>query len=48
MATDKEINRHDTHLFKKSAFPKRSTKSVQKYLDIKNGKVKKNFPYKKK
>lgn len=48
MATDKEINKHDTHLFKKSAFPKRATKSVQKYLDIKNGKVKKNFPYKKK
>ena len=47
MATDKEINKHDTHTFLKSGFPKRATKSVQKYLDIKNGKIKSNFPYKK-
>lgn len=48
MATDKEINKHDNHSFLKSGFPKRASKSVQKYIDVKNGKIKKGFPYKKK
>ena len=49
MMTDSEIAKAPTnHSYKKSGFPARSTKSVQKWIDVKNGKIKAGFPYKKK
>lgn len=51
MMTDKEIAKAPTnHSYKKSRFKnlKRATKSVQKWVDVYNGKIKKGFPYKKK
>ena len=50
MMTDKEIAKAPTnHQYKKSAFKniKRATKSVQKWIDVYNGKIKAGFPYKK-
>ena len=49
MMTDKEIAKAPTnHSYAKKGFPKRSTKSVQKWVDVYNGKIKSGFPYKKK
>lgn len=51
MMTDSEIAKAPTnHQYKKSAFKniKRATKSVQKWVDVYNGKIKAGFPYKKK
>ena len=48
MMTDKEIAKAPTnHQYNKKGFPKRSTKSVQKWVDVYNGKIKSGFPYKK-
>ena len=48
MMTDKEIAKAPTnHSYAKKGFPKRSTKSVQKWVDVYNGKIKSGFPYKK-
>jgi hypothetical protein len=47
MMTDKEIYAAPSdHTFDKSKYPERSTKSVQKYVDVYNGKIKSGFPYK--
>ena len=48
MMTDKEIIAAPSdHTFEKSKYPERSTKSVQKYIDVYSGKIKSGFPYKK-
>ena len=48
MMTDKEIRKAPTnHNFKKGRYPKSSTKSVQKWVDVYHGKIKAGFPYKK-
>ena len=48
MMTDAEIAAAPTdHKFDKKKYPARSTKSVQKYIDVYNGKIKSGFPYKK-
>ena len=47
MMTDKEIYAAPSdHTFEKSKYPERSTTSVQKYIDVYNGKIKSGFPYK--
>ena len=47
MMTDKEIYAAPSdHTFDKSKYPERSTKSVQKYVDVYSGKIKSGFPYK--
>ena len=48
MMTDSEIAKAPTnHSYNKKGFPARSKKSVQKWVDVFNGKIKKGFPYKK-
>ena len=49
MMTDKEIAKAPTnHSYAKKGFPARSKTSVQKWVDVYNGKIKAGFPYKKK